>query len=81
MILQEYTAPREHHPPLRRSMIIVGHIMWYLVRLCMALSRAGEVDSLGRDAEHERNMRRWKAAPRRCTPLQPSPYEPLCDSA
>ena len=49
-IMQELYTSREHHPSLRRSMIIVAHFMWYLVRLCMALSHAGEVDSLGSHA-------------------------------
>ena len=56
-ILQELDTSCEHHPPLRRSMIIVAHFMWYLVRLCMALSHAGEVDSLGSQAEHEGTWR------------------------
>ena len=84
-ILQGLDTSREDHPPLRRSLIIVSNVMWYLVRLCMALSpHAVEVDfSLGSQQEHERqiDMLKRKAVARRCTPLQPSPYASLCDSA
>ena len=82
-ILQGLDTSREDHPPLRRSLIIVSNVMWYLVRLCMALSpHAVEVDfSLGSMREHEIMIGKRKEAARRCTPLQPSPYASLCDSA